>query len=72
MTNSAREEILHVLAELVELAPDVRLGQLVVNLSYLARGPSNDSIWEVADEELLDAARKQLNEWRSRQQAVEA
>jgi hypothetical protein len=41
-----------------------RLGQLVTNLSYLARGLSNEAAWEVEDHELLAAARRQLKEWR--------
>jgi hypothetical protein len=53
-----RQELLRVLAELSAICPEVRLGQLVVNLSYLARGLSSESIWEMEDEELLEAARK--------------
>jgi hypothetical protein len=66
MTTPARNEVLRLLAELSEAAPEVRFGQLIANLSYLARGPSNESIWDVEDEELLDAARKHLEQWRER------
>jgi hypothetical protein len=59
-----------VLAELSEICPGVRLGQLITNLSYLARGLSNESIWDVEDEELLEAARKHLQEWRHSGEAV--
>jgi hypothetical protein len=65
-----RQELLRVLAELSQVCPEVRLGQLIANLSYLARGLSNESIWDVEDEELLDAARKHLQEWRARRGAV--
>ena len=65
-----RQELLRVLAELSEVCPEVRLGQLIANLSYLARGLSNESIWDVEDEELLGAARKHLQEWRARRGAV--
>jgi hypothetical protein len=34
------------------------------NLSYLSRGLSNEAIWDVEDEELLEAARKHLRERR--------
>lgn len=37
MMNPVRQEALQVLAELSELAPEVRLGQMMANLSYLAR-----------------------------------
>ena len=48
----------------------MRLGQLIANLSYLARELSNESIWDVEDTELLEAARKHLQEWRSRRGVV--
>jgi hypothetical protein len=70
MTTSTRREILQPLAELSECCPDVRLGQLVVNLSYLAKGPTNEAIWDVEDEELLAAARKHLEERRSGQSST--
>ena len=70
MSDTVRQELLRVLAELSEVCPEVRLGQLIANLSYLARGLSNESIWDVEDEELLDAARKHLQEWRARRDAV--
>ncbi len=70
MMNPVRQEVLQVLAELSKLAPEVRLGQLIVNLSYLARGLSNESIWDMEDDELLIAGRKHLEEWRARRGAV--
>jgi len=66
MMNPVRQEVLHVLAELSEVCPEVRLGQLMANLSYLARGLSNEAIWDMEDEELLEAARKHLEQWRAR------
>ena len=70
MSSTVRQELIRVLVELSEVCPEVRLGQLIANLSYLARGLSNESIWEVEDEELLEAARKHLQEWRARRGAV--
>ena len=70
MISPIRQEVLQVLAELSELTPEVRLGQLMVNLSYMARGLANESIWDMEDEELLAAARKHLEEWRVRRGAV--
>ena len=40
--------------------PDVRFGQLIANLSTLARGLSAEGLWDAEDEELLAAAREQL------------
>jgi hypothetical protein len=66
MISPVRQEVLRLLAELSEVAPEVRLGQLMANLSYLARGLSNESIWDMEDDELLEAARKHLEQWRSK------
>lgn len=64
MTTQVRQEILQVLSELSETCPEVRLGQLIANLSYLAKGPTNEAIWDLEDEELLAAARKHLEDRR--------
>ena len=68
MIDPMRQEILQVLGELSEVVPDVRLGQLLANLSYLARGLSSEAIWNMDDEELLAVAREHLEEWRSREE----
>ena len=70
MISPVRQEVLQVLAELSEVCPEVRFGQLIANLSYLARGLSNESIWDMEDEELLEAARKHLEQWRARRGVV--
>ncbi len=67
MIGQLRKEILSALSELSESCPEVRLGQLIANLSYLAKGPTKEAIWDLEDEELLAAARKHLKELRSRQ-----
>jgi len=65
MIDPVRHEVLQVLAELSEAVPEVRLGQLMANLSYLARGLSSEAIWNMEDEELLAAARAHVEQWRS-------
>lgn len=60
MTSHTRAEILRLLADLSEHTPDVRFGQLVVNLSYLAVGPSVEAPWDVEDDQLLAAIRQHL------------
>jgi hypothetical protein len=67
MTTQVRKDILHTLSELSEFCPEVRFGQLIANLSYLAKGPTNEAIWDVEDEELLAAARKHLEERRNKE-----
>lgn len=60
MTSPVRQELLNVLAELSSACPEMRFGQLIANLSTLARGLSAEGLWDAEDEELLAAARKQL------------
>jgi hypothetical protein len=60
MTTNIRAEILRVLGELSDIEPETRFGQLVVNLSYLARAYTNEAIWDVEDEEFLAAAQEHL------------
>jgi hypothetical protein len=55
-----RQELLAALAELSAACPERRFGQLIANLSTLAKGLSAEGLWDAEDEELLAAARKQL------------
>jgi len=66
MTAEVRKDLLNVLGELSECTPSVRFGQLIANLSYLAKGPTNEAIWDAEDVELLAAARKHLRELRDK------
>ena len=52
--------LLSVLTELSAAFPEMRFGQLIANLSTLAKGLSAEGLWDAEDEELLAAARKQL------------
>ena len=60
MISERRQEILRLLERLSELTPDVRFGQLIANLSYLAVGPTNEAIWDMEDEQLEAAIRKHI------------
>ena len=60
--NSTRQQFLHALQELSELTPDVRFGQLIANLSYLAIGPTAEAIWDMEDEQLLKAIQMHVAE----------
>jgi hypothetical protein len=70
MINATRRELLQLLAELGEATPEVRFGQLIANLSYLARENSAEAVWDVEDDELLQAARQHLEKWRARNTAA--
>ena len=60
MMNPIRQELLAVLAKLSSACPEMRFGQLIANLSTLARGLAAEGLWDAEDEELLNAARQQL------------
>ena len=60
MITPERREVLRLLERLSELTPDVRFGQLIANLSYLAIGPTNEAIWDMEDEQLLVAIRQHI------------
>lgn len=65
-----KHEILRTLSELVEHCPDVRFGQLIVNLSCIARGPTPEAVWDMEDDELLAATRGHLEDYERRHAAV--
>jgi len=70
MIDDTRCEILRSLGRLSELTPDVRFGQLIANLSYLALGPTNEAIWDMEDEQLLEAIRQHTANLSQRQSSV--
>ena len=70
MNPEVRRELLRVLDDLGEYTPDVRFGQLLANLSYMARNFTAEAIWDVEDEELLFAARSHLKELSERHAPV--
>jgi len=66
MNADLRQEPLRILGKLGEQTPDVRFGQLLANLSYMAKSFTAEAIWDVEDEELLEAARVHLEELSAR------
>ena len=70
MIDPTRAEILHKLERLSELAPDVRFGQLIANLSYIAIGPTNEAIWDMEDDQLLEAIQKNIDDLSRRHSGV--
>lgn len=58
MTDPTRRELLTRLARLSELAPDMRFGQLVANLAFMAAGPWDQTLWDLEDDRLLAAVRQ--------------
>ncbi len=58
MIEPTRQEILERLARLSELAPDMRFGQLIANLAFMAAGPWDQALWDLEDEKLVGAIRQ--------------
>ena len=58
MISNERVEVPRLLSNLCELTPDVRFGQLIANLSYLAIGPTAEAIWEMEDDQLIKAIKQ--------------
>jgi hypothetical protein len=57
-----RQDVLKAIAELSERYPDWRFGQLVANVAVWAKGPAVEAIWDMEDEQLLDAVKKHLGD----------
>jgi hypothetical protein len=53
MISAVQREALAVLAELCELSPDIRLGQLLAHLGFLGEDQSGRTLWSMDDEQLL-------------------
>jgi len=53
MIPATQREALAVLAEVCELSPDVRLGQLLAHLGFLGEDDTGRSLWDIDDEQLL-------------------
>ena len=59
-TESTRAELLAVLADLGQLRPQWRLGQMLANLAMAAGRLDAGGVWDLEDEEALAAARELL------------
>ena len=58
MNSQERAELLATIAELSQMYPDWRLGQLVANVA----GWADQEMWDIADAQLLEAARAHLQQ----------
>ena len=68
MTQNDRTELLTALAEMSRRYPDWRFGQLVANVA----GWTDQDIWDVEDQKLLEACRTHLESNRPSDKAVPA
>jgi hypothetical protein len=53
MMSATQREALAVLAEICELSPEVRLGQLLAHLGFLGEDQTGRTLWDIDDEQLL-------------------
>ena len=60
-----RNELLALLAELSDTYPDMRLGQLVINVAQWAKGPVASAAWDATDQEMIEAAKANILRHRS-------
>jgi hypothetical protein len=70
MINPVRQDILRQLERLSELAPDMRFGQMIANLAFLAAGPWDETLWDLEDDQVLAAIRQHIADLSNRQQGV--
>lgn len=70
MIEAQRQEILRQPERLNERAPDLRFGQMIANLAFLAAGPWDQTLWDLEDDQLLAAIRQQIADLLKRETAV--
>ncbi len=58
MNNLQRADLLSAIAELCQRYPDWRLGQLIANVS----GWADEDVWNVSDDQLLEAVKMHLGQ----------
>ena len=69
MIQATQHELIEKLAELQQLSPDVRFGQLLANLGFLVEDQTDRSLWDVEDANLLEVIEKHRTDLLRRQQA---
>lgn len=69
MISATQREALEVLAELCELYPDYRLGQLMAVLGCIGEDETERNLWDLDDEQLLAAMYRHREELVALQEA---
>jgi len=62
MIDPVRRELIELIERLSETCPDYRLGQMILNLAFLAHEDGEQGLWNLSDEELIAAARQHLGD----------
>jgi hypothetical protein len=69
MNQATQHEFIERLAEIWELSPDVRFGQLLANLGFLVEDQTDQSLWDAEDSQVLGVMEKHRADLLHRQQA---
>jgi hypothetical protein len=67
---AAHESFVSLLSELMALAPEVRVGQLLGHLCFLTEDEYGKSVSDVEDEELIAVLQRHRRELQARKHAV--
>jgi len=70
MTSDTRHKALALLADVWELSPDVRLGQLVAHLGFLGENHLGHSLSDIEDDELMAVLERHKAELEGRMQTA--
>ena len=71
MIQPTQQRLLDTRAELCERSPDVRFGQLLSHLGFLAEDQGNPGLWDVEDVQLLAVMESHFDELSRRQLKTE-
>jgi hypothetical protein len=58
MIPATKHELIEKLVDIHRLSPDVRFGQLLANLGFLVEDQTDQSLWDVEDDRLLEVMEK--------------
>lgn len=58
MSTTTQHALIAKLADLWELSPDVRFGQLLANLGFLVEDQTDQSLWDIEDDRLASVMEK--------------
>ncbi|MHB1424028.1 MAG: hypothetical protein ACYC3I_12700 [Gemmataceae bacterium] len=67
MKNTTSDTLLQAIAQLRQLFPEWRFGQLVANLTTAAGSQEAESIWDIEDDQLLAATQRLIARNKGRQ-----
>ncbi len=61
------QQFLEKLAELIEVSPEIRLGQLLANIGFLADTRAGQSLWDIEDLQLIEIMKRHHEELTQRE-----